>query len=321
LLRNTSSLTPNYFVVFGRANGPSTGIDLSTLSAADGIQIEGQGNNGTTGDTVDNPLGNVRGAMSSAGDVNGDGFNDILIGSPVFNNTGVLDTGRSHIVYGGPQYMSVDRPLVGTNNSDSLTGTALNETFVGGRGNDTLIGGGGADVIYGGAGNDVIVIDASMVAALQASFGQGANTDRLARVDGGTGLDTLRMAQDSGNLDLTQISNIGAGMPGGMSRLESLEIIDLLTDSASNVLTLRARDVLDLSGANIFNSSNTTGGLSAVVSKTQLMVRGDASDTVNLGLAGWTAGGTITYAGANYTVYDSNTVAAQLLVQQGMTVL
>ena len=69
------------YVVFGKASGfgttVNTGgfdrqvIDLTTLSAADGFIIQGD----TAGDYAG-------GASPSAGDVNGDGFDDLIVGAP-----------------------------------------------------------------------------------------------------------------------------------------------------------------------------------------------------------------------------------------------
>jgi hypothetical protein len=104
--------------------------------------------------------------------------------------------------------------------------------------------------------------------------------------------------------------------------------LDLATDTAANTLKLRLSDVLDMSGMNIFNSSNTTlvsgNALGAQVGKHQVMVMGDTLDTANIGLAAsWTHSGTVvSYLGANYAVYDAkNSVAAQLLVQTQMQVI
>src|SRR6185503_9715649 len=87
--------------------------------------------------------------------------------------------------------------------------TGIAETLAGGEGNDTLIGNGGADVLYGGAGNDTFVLKAGNVSALSANLGAAGNAGRLARVDGGAGLDTLELDGADIVLDLTAIDNQG----------------------------------------------------------------------------------------------------------------
>ena len=67
------------YVVFGKASGFSGTLDLSTLGDA-GFRIDGGSANGQSGASV-----------ASAGDVNGDGYDDIIIAG---------SGGASHIVYG-----------------------------------------------------------------------------------------------------------------------------------------------------------------------------------------------------------------------------
>jgi hypothetical protein len=74
--------------------------------------------------------------------------------------------------------------------------------------------------------------------------------------------------------------------------------------------------------SNVFNSSNTTSGLSATVTRNQLMVDGDAGDKLVLSdLTSWTASGTSVVAnGETYVVYNHNTSAQQLLIDQAIAV-
>ena len=123
----------------------------------------------------------------------------------------------------------------------------------GGAGNDTGTGFGGAGFVLGGAGNDRIVVKNSNVVALQAAFGVGGNDVQLARVDGGSGIDTLVLYGAGITLNLNAVSNAGGGMSG--SRIESIERIDL-TGSGDNQLKLGLQDVIDLTGMNLINSGS-----------------------------------------------------------------
>ena len=95
------------YVIFGSAGiGAGGEFDLRPLSGTDGIVIEGA-------------TGNARGGSSvgSAGDINGDGVGDIVIGVDTGGND-ENDTGRSYVMFGSVD-ISADRilplfPLDGT---------------------------------------------------------------------------------------------------------------------------------------------------------------------------------------------------------------
>jgi hypothetical protein len=76
------------YVVFGKASGFSSSLALSSLDGDNGFAIPGVENGSITGWSV-----------SSAGDVNHDGYADILIGAP--NNAGGGSyRGRTYVIFG-----------------------------------------------------------------------------------------------------------------------------------------------------------------------------------------------------------------------------
>lgn len=82
--------------------------------------------------------------MSSAGDVNGDGFDDRLIGAFAGDAAGDAKSysGESYLIFGGNWTSSLTQG--GTTGSDSLTGDSDADVLVAGLGDDTLVY--GADV-------------------------------------------------------------------------------------------------------------------------------------------------------------------------------
>ena len=76
-------------VVFGRAAGLA-GVDLADLAPADGFRLDG-------GSDYDHAGASVAGA----GDLNGDGFGDLLVGAPD-DGTGGSNAGAAYVVFGAP---------------------------------------------------------------------------------------------------------------------------------------------------------------------------------------------------------------------------
>ncbi len=158
------------FVIFGKASGFSPRIDLAALDGNTGFRIEGA-------------IANDRLSLGglAAGDLNGDGFSDIIIGTPRTDNNGVFDSGSTYVIYGHRADTAVTR--VGTDIANTINGGKGSDTISGLSGNDTLIGWEGADIISGGDGNDTITAgDGS-----DAAHGQDGNDNIL----GGAGQDVL----------------------------------------------------------------------------------------------------------------------------------
>ncbi|HYD70460.1 hypothetical protein, partial [Azospirillum sp.] len=82
-----------------------------------------------------------------------------------------------------------------TSGNDKLTGTSGANSLNGLAGNDTLYGLGGVDYLVGGTGNDVII--------------GGAN--QRGTIVGGTGSDTLRLANSANAVTVYQVENIVGG--------------------------------------------------------------------------------------------------------------
>ena len=289
------------WLVYGRT--AASDINLASLNATDGFKI-GQGvNDGDTAATAPSSFNNQYGYWAAAaGDLNGDGFADLLI-SDYTNNAapGSFNTGAVYVVYGGQfptgsptVFSAAAGDKLGTAGNDTLAGTSGNNQILGGQGNDTISGNGGADVLYGGSGNDTMVLNASNVTAFAAT----SSSQSIMRVDGGTGLDVLRLDGSGITLDLTAITH---------ADLRSVEHFDI-TGSGNNTLRLSMRDVFDLGSNNSFDVNNA-----ATDTRVQLMITGDAGDAVQLtDLGSWTAGSTYSYGGETYRIYNAGNL--QLLI-------
>ena len=212
------------YLVFGKAD--SDAVELSLLE----LGIGGFAING-----VD--IGDRSGySVSEAGDVNGDGFDDLLVGAKDADPNGT-GSGASYVIFGG-QGVSVSAD-VGDDGANRLTGDGMANQLIGGAGNDSLIGNGGADVLRGGRGNDVLAI---------------SDTD-FSSIDGGLGRDTLRFDAPI-TIDLSVL---------GSSKIRSIESIDLADDSIDSTFSLNLSDVIAISEQttlmNPLNIDGTSGDI------------------------------------------------------------
>ena len=250
------------YVIYGGASTPGTGgeLELSALDGTNGFTLNGIDEADRSGTSV-----------SSAGDVNGDGYDDLIIGAPGAEPVGV-NSGETYVVYGG---------ATGTESTVAITaqGTVAADNFTGNAGADSFTGIATGDVVRGGAGDDSI-----SVTALD-----------FADIDGGTGRDTLVLAGSNLSLDLT-----GAGNGG----VDSVEVFDL-SGTGANTLVLDALAVFDL-------TEERDGGMAT------LDVLGDANDRVDLSGGNFTSNGTATEDGTTYNVYQDGN--AEVRVQNGVVV-
>jgi FG-GAP repeat len=88
------------YVVFGQESGPQIG--LGTLGEA-GFRIDGAA-----------PFDDAAWAVASAGDVNGDGRGDVLIGAPNADSNGRSGSGSGYVVFGKSSSSPVDLAALGT---------------------------------------------------------------------------------------------------------------------------------------------------------------------------------------------------------------
>ncbi len=77
------------YVLFGKAGAFDANVDLSTLDGTTGFKINGKAAYDESG-----------GSVASAGDVNGDGFDDLIIGAQGADQSGVTEKGASYVIFG-----------------------------------------------------------------------------------------------------------------------------------------------------------------------------------------------------------------------------
>ena len=125
------------YVVFGSSHVGSGGsLDLSSLDGSNGFVLNGIDAYDFSGISV-----------SAAGDINGDGIDDLIVGAVQADPNGNTDAGESYVVFGF-------KTIKGTPDDDLLLGTSSRDHINGFYGNDTIIGRAGDDTIDGSAGRD-----------------------------------------------------------------------------------------------------------------------------------------------------------------------
>lgn len=106
---NNINATGESYVVFGTNQGFPANFDLSTLNGTNGFIIEGFETESFSG-----------GAVSSAGDINGDGLKDLIIGAFSSDSNSLNDSGRTYVILGSKQAFSTRFNLVNLNGKNGF---------------------------------------------------------------------------------------------------------------------------------------------------------------------------------------------------------
>lgn len=165
------------YVVFGGPSGFPATIDLSTLDGTDGFKISGAAAGDHAGSSV-----------ASAGDLNGDGLADLIVGADGVDALGRADAGASYVVYGELPSTAVN--LTGSDIGQNLVGGNFADTLNGLGGDDKLYGNGGNDVLNGGTGNDTAIYTGN-IGNYTIGFSAGAFTVSDQRAGAPDGSDTV----------------------------------------------------------------------------------------------------------------------------------
>ena len=170
-------------------------------------------------------------SITNAGDFNGDGYNDLLIGNQGYSNNGTsVQDGSATMVYGNNHDGKAIDVLA------SETASAGNQAFVGNMGDNTVNTGGFSQSSFsGGAGDDTLVLK---------PFGTQADYRHF---NGGAGKDALMLFFSEGEVGAqTDIIDLR-----GMSKYtESVETIIFDSTSKMDTLRLDIKDVLNLANSN-----------------------------------------------------------------------
>jgi Ca2+-binding RTX toxin-like protein len=176
-------------VVFGRAGGFPASVDLAQVAQGQGgFVIRGEDSHDFAGHSV-----------AAAGDVNGDGFDDLIVGAYQADGAGNGKplAGAAYVVFGGgfqpgPTGTAADESLRGSGAGEFLQGLDGKDTLAGLRGDDTLAGGEGREVLWGNRGADVLSGGGGADLFALGRFALGTDVDRILDFDRAEG-DRIRL--------------------------------------------------------------------------------------------------------------------------------
>ena len=276
------------YVVFGRTTGFAASLELSSLATGDGstgFVINGIDEDDLSGFSV-----------SSAGDVNGDGVDDILIGAVNADPNGNNRAGESYVVFGRTTGLAASLDLSSLATGDGSTGFVMNGIDalddsgvsvssagdVNGDGVDDLLIGASSAVPNGNgsAGESYVVFgrttgfaasfDLSSLATGDGSTGfvingidaydfSGASVSSAGDVNG-DGVDDLLIganrAAPNGNSDAGE-SYVVFGRTTGFAA--SFELSSLATGDGSTGFVINGIDAYDFSGTSVSSAGDVNG--------------------------------------------------------------
>ena len=257
------------YVIYGGTALPGT-VELSALNGTNGFRVNGISSYDQSGWTV-----------GGAGDMNGDGFDDLVIGSPLADPHGVR-SGQTFVVYGGSALPStVELSAMNGTNGFRMNGIATFDVagrFVSGAGDvnndgfaDILVGAPGADVSGNQSGQSYVVYGGTAIpSTIEFSGLNGTNGFRVNGVSAydssGSAVSTAGDVNNDGRADIL-IGSFNSN-PHGTASGQSYVVyggtnipatVQLGFLNGTNGFTVNGISTLDRSGYSVSDAGDVNG--------------------------------------------------------------
>ncbi len=182
------------YVIFGRATGFPSHLEPSALDGQNGFKLAG-----------DTPAGHAGISVGAAGDVNGDGFDDVIVGS-----VDVYDNGAAYVVFGKVGGFPAELHLSALDGSNGFKLTGFRNDLAGFSvsGAGDVNGDGFADVIVGAPENPVLH---ALKGTAYVVFGKGggfAPNLNLTALDGGNGFALIGGSGDHAGYSVSEAGDV-----------------------------------------------------------------------------------------------------------------
>jgi VCBS repeat-containing protein len=282
-------------------------LELSGLDGGDGFVINGIDASDLSGYSV-----------ASAGDVNGDGIDDLIIGAPYADPNGTIDAGESYVVFGSAAGFDASLDLSaldGTNgfvingidagdasgrpvsSAGDVNGDGIDDLIIGARGGDpnTITDAGESYVVFGSATGFDASLDLSTLDGTNGFVINGIAADDRSGISvasagdvNGDGIDDLIIGApfaDPNGTDVAGESYVVFGSAAGFDAS-----LDLSTLDGTNGFVINGIDEYDFSGVSVSSAGD---------------VNGDGIDDLIIGATGGDPNGN-NLAGESYVVFGSD---------------
>jgi Ca2+-binding RTX toxin-like protein len=297
----------SYVVFGGNGVGSSSNLNLSALSGSNGFVINGIAASDFSGISV-----------SSAGDINGDGIDDLIVGAYRADPNGNSAAGASYVVFGGSgvgSSGSFNLSALNGSNGFVINGIAANDRSgvsvssagdINGDGiDDLIIGASAADpngntfagasyVVFGGSGVgssgslNLSTLNGSngfVINGIAAGDGSGGSVSSAGDING-DGIDDLIIGASAADPNGNSAAGASYVVFGG-SGVGSSGSLNLSALNGSNGFVINGIDAYDRSGISVSSAGD---------------INGDGIDDLMIGADGADPNGNL-YAGASYVVF------------------